>query len=138
MDIQALSTRADAVGEDLKRTIKAIAIETAAAQNEQDVRVGDGLRAAREKMDVAQAARDSQVLTDVATRLTALRDEVKELTDTLDKGHTAEREAGDRKVAATAQRDLADARNAITDQIAEANRATHDAVMAQVRSLLKQ
>ena len=28
MDIQALSARADAVGEDLKRTIKAIAIET--------------------------------------------------------------------------------------------------------------
>ena len=102
------------------------------------MRVEDGLRAAREKMDVAQAARDSQVLADVATRLTALRDEVKEMTDTLDKDHTAEREVGDRQVQARARRDLSDARNEITNQIAEANRATHDAVMAQVRSLMKQ
>ena len=137
MDIQRLKAQAESAGETLQSYLRAMADALEAEQTEYSVRQSEALRAADEKIDIKQAARDSAVISDVAAKLKALRDEVSKLTAELDSAAVSRMEAGDTQLHAKVRADIAKARAEVTEEIATAVRSTHDVLMAEIRGMRK-
>ena len=137
MDIQRLKAQAESAGQTLQSYLRAVADALETEQAEYSVRQSEALRAADDKIDTKQAARDSAVISDVASKLKALRDEVSKLTAELDSAAVSRMQAGDAQVQATVRADIAKARAEVTDEIATAVRSTHDTLMAEIRGMRK-
>ena len=73
----------------------------------------------------------------MAAKLKALRDEVSKLTAELDSSAILRMQAGDAQALATVRADISKARAEVTEEIANAVRATHESLMAEIRGIRK-
>ena len=137
MDIQRLKAQAESAGQTLQSYLRCVAEALETEQTEYSVGQSEALRQADDKIDAKQAARDSAVISDVAAKLKALRDEVSKLTAELDAAAVSRMQAGDHQVLATMRADVAKARAEVTEEIATAVRSTHDVLMAEIRGMRK-
>ena len=137
MDIQRLKAQAESAGQTLQSYLRCVAEALETEQAEYSVRQSEALRAADKKIDTKQASRDSSVISDVAAKLKALRDEVSKLTAELDSSAILRMQAGDAQALATVRADIAKARAEVTEEIANAVRATHESLMAEIRGIRK-
>ena len=133
MDNSSLHTLADAIGQDLKHFLSTAAKSLKADQAEQDGRVADVVRSSADKLEQLQSVRDSQVISEIATKMNGLRKEVRMLTDertaAFDKAITAAKS----DLLATFREELRHARAEVVEEIATANRATHDTLVAMLQ-----
>ena len=137
MDIQRLKAQAESAGQTIQSYLRAVAEALETEQTEYSTQQSEALRQADEKIDTKQAVRDSAVISDVAAKLKALREEVSNLTSELDSAAVSRMQAGDTQVLATVRADIAKAHADVTDEIATAVRSTHDVLMAEIRGMRK-
>ena len=93
----------------------------------------DSLRATEVSLDEKQAARDAEVLSSVHQKLAVVRKEVTTLVDELQRSNGEALASSESRATKFTSAELVLARQNITEEISIANRATYDALMAELR-----
>ena len=137
MDRVSLKARAQDVSATLSAFLQAQADALADEQEEQNVRLAANLRSNSEKLDQRQSARDSSVISDVAAKTKALRDDVQRFGAERDEATTKSISAAVDQAMATLREEQRIHRREITEEIALANRATYEALEAMIRGIKK-
>ena len=135
MDRVSLKQRALDVSATLSGFLQSQADALADEQEEQNVRLAANLRSNSEKLDERQSARDSQVISDVAAKTKALRDDVQRFGAERDEATAKSISAAVDQLAATLREEMRANRREITEEITVANRATYEALQAMIREL---
>ena len=138
MDRVSLKQRSIDVSATLSAFLQAQADALADEQEEQNVQLAANLRSNSEKLDERQSARDSSVISDVAAKTKALRDDVQRFGAERDEA-TAKSISGCRRRRQwlLCERNRYLHRREITEEIAVANRATYEALEAMIRGIKK-
>ena len=137
MDRVSLKQRALDVSATLSGFLQSQADALADEQEEQNVRLAANLRSNSEKLDERQSARDSAVISDVAAKTKALRDDVQRFGAERDEATSKSITAAGEQLAATLREERAVHRREITEEIAVANRATYETLEAMIRQVKK-
>ena len=137
MDRATLKARAKDVSATLSAFLQAQADALADDVEEQNVRFAADLRSNSEKLDERQSARDSSVISDVAAKTKALRDDVQRFGAERDEATAKSISAAVDQLAATLREEQRVNRREITEEIAVANRATYEALEAMIRGMKK-
>ena len=135
MDAKTLSIRAGEVSESLKSLIRELAEALAASQQGQDERVAEAVRAVTVKLDTSHSQRDSALLSDVSSRLQALRDDVGRLSKDRDEAQEKAFQGALDNATTTLREEAAKLHGDITEEIATANRSTYDTLMAEIKGI---
>ena len=137
MDSRRLSARAKEVAASHESFFRDLAEQCKAEFGEQTILVKETLRQTIERLETDAAARDSGVVGDVAAKLKALRGEVQSFGSERDAAFKKLTESSAGQALATIRDEVSTARHEITEEIAVANRATHDALVAMIKGLKK-
>ena len=137
MDSKRLGQRAKEVAASHESFFRDLAEQCKAEFDEQSNRVKETLRQTIERLETDAAARDSGVIGDVADKLKALRDEVHRFGKDSSAAFEKAVDAATDQTFALIRAEAATARHEITEEIAVANRATHDALVAMIKGVKK-
>ena len=137
MDSKRLEHRGKEVAASHESFFRDLTEECKREFDEQSNRVAETLRQTIEKLESDAAARDSGVVGDVAAKLKALRGEVQSFGSERDAAFKKLTESSAGQALATIRDEVSTARHEITEEIAVANRATHDALVAMMKGLKK-
>ena len=137
MDRASLKQRALDVAATLSGFLQSVADAVADEQEEQDVRLTEHLRSNSERLDERQSSRDSQVISDVAAKTKALRDDVQRFGVERDAATAKSISAADDQVLATLREELVVHRREMTEETAVAVRSTYEALEAMIRGVKK-
>ena len=137
MDRVSLKQRSIDVSATLSAFLQAQADALADEQDEQNVQLAANLRSNSEKLDQRQSARDSSVISDVAAKTKALRDDVQRFGAERDEATAKSIGAAFSQAMATLREEQVSSRREITEEIATANRATYEALEAMIRGIKK-
>ena len=135
MDVKTITLHADSVAESLKVTLQQMAQGLADDVNEQNVRVSEALTRTIEKIDAAQAARDSAVVKDVAAKLSVLRQEIVDIGKERDNAVEAAIESAVFGVTASYKAAVSELHGKFTDEIAAACKSNFDTLAARIRGV---
>ena len=137
MDRISLKARAQDVSATLSSFLQAQADALADEQEEQNVRLAEQLRVNSNGLDERQSARDSAVISDVAAKTKAQREDVQRFGAERDEASAKSITAADDQVLATLREEQRIHRREITEEIAVANRANFEALEAMIREVKK-
>ena len=137
MDRPTLKARAKDVSATLASFLQAQADALADDQEEQNVRLAAALRSNSEKLDERQSARDSSVISDVAAKTKALREDVERFGAERDAATGKSISAAVDQALATLREEQRIHRREITEEIAVAVRSNFEALEAMIRGVKK-
>ena len=137
MDRASLKQRAQDVSATLSAFLQHISDAVADEQEEQNVRLTEQLRSNSEGLDSRQSSRDSQVISDVAAKTKALREDVKRFGAERDEATAKSISAAVDQLAATLREEQVAQRGEITEEIAAAVRSNFETLEAMIRGLKK-
>lgn len=135
MDKHEAHRRAGDVAATLGNFLRTVTEGISETLTSHDAKLTEALRMAQNELDDKQAARDKQVLDGVAAKLKALRDDVQRFGTERDRTFDKALAAADSKITALFREEMAGARKEITEEIAVANRANYDSLMAEIKRL---
>ena len=137
MDRPTLKARARDVSATLSAFLQTLADALADEQEEQNVRLAEQLRVNSNNLDERQSARDSSVISDVASKTKALRDDVQRFGAERDEATAKSITAAIDQLAAILREERSSDHREITEEIAVANRSTYETLEAMIREVKK-
>ena len=137
MDRISLKARAQDVSATLSSFLQAQADALADEQEEQNVRLAEQLRVNSNGLDERQSARDSAVISDVAAKTKALREDVQRFGVERDEATAKSVGASFSQAIATLREEQRIHRREITEEIAVAVRSNFEALEAMIRGMKK-
>ena len=135
MDRPTLKARAKDVSATLASFLQAQADALADDQEEQNVRLAAALRSNSEKLDERQSARDSSVISDVAAKTKALREDIERFGAERDDATGKSISAAVDQALATLREEQRIHRREGTEEIAVAVRSNFEALEAMIRGV---
>ena len=134
MDQNVLKIRAAEVAESLRSFLQAAAGSLAEDQEEQSIRLEASLRSTEASLDKRQSDRDSQVLSEVAAKNKAVRDDVERFGKETSDAMLKQIDATASEIYATIRAERAALHGRITEEIAVAVRANYEILKAEIQS----